>query len=109
MVLRDSYAQKAKELVQEYMRREPNAVTLIDELLTEAGESMDSFMAVGLTEKLDYIERIDRLTMIAEERRNAMLGEIERRRAVFGATLRRNVQEIEDAEFEEIGQRKNEP
>ena len=37
MVLRDSDAQK--ELVQEYMRREPNAVTLIDELLTEAGES----------------------------------------------------------------------
>jgi hypothetical protein len=109
MVLRDSYAQKAKELVQEYMRREPNAVTLIDELLTEAGESMHSFMADGLAERLDYIERFDRLTMNAEERRNAMLGEIERRRAVFGATLRRNVQEIEDAEFEEIGQRKNEP
>ena len=107
-VLRDSRTQKAKQLVQDYMRREPNAVTLIHELLTEAGESMNSFMADVLTEKLDYIERIDRLTMIAEERRNAMLGEIERRRAVFGATLRRNVQEIEDAEFEEIGQRKNE-
>jgi hypothetical protein len=31
-----------------------------------------------------------------------MLAEIERRRAVFGAALRRNVQTIEDAEFKVI-------
>jgi hypothetical protein len=63
---------------------------------------MDSFMADALTEQLEYIERIDRLTTIAEDRRNGMLAEIERRRAVFGATLRQNVQEIEDAEFKVI-------
>jgi hypothetical protein len=101
-VLGEARAQKAKELVQQYVRREPDAVTLIDELLTAAGTSMDSFMAEALTEKLDYIERIDRLTGIAEDRRNASLTEIERRRAVLGTTLRRSVQEIEDAEFEVI-------
>ena len=53
-------------------------------------------------EQLEYIERIDRLTTIAENRRNALLNEIERRRALFGATLRRSVQEIEDGEFEVI-------
>jgi hypothetical protein len=93
---------KAKELVQEYVRREPDAVTQVHELLTDAGVSMDGFMADALAEKLDDIERIDRLATIAESRRNASLHEIERRGAVLGETLRRSVQEIEDGEFEVI-------
>ena len=59
-------------------------------------------MAHALAEKLDDIERIDRLTTIAESRRNASLHEIDRRRAVLGETLRRNVREIEDGEFKVI-------
>jgi len=51
-------------------------------------------------QKFDYIERIDRLTTIAENRRSSALQEIERRRAVLGESLRRSVQEIEDGEFE---------
>ena len=101
-VLDDVRARKAKELVQEYARREPDAVTLVNKLLTKAGLSMDSFMADALTEKLDYIERIDRLTTIAESRRNASLNEIDRRRVLLGETLRRSVQEIEGAEFKVI-------
>ena len=88
--------------MQEYVRREPDAVTLINELLTDAGVSMDTLMADALAEKLDNIERIDRLTTIAESRRNASLREIDRRRAVLGETLRRSVQEVEDGEFEVI-------
>ena len=41
-------------------------------------------------------------TTIAENRRNASLREIDRRRAVLGETLRRSVQEVENAEFEVI-------
>jgi hypothetical protein len=93
---------KAKELVQEYVRREPDAVTPVHELLTAAGMSMDAFIAGALAKKLDYIERIDRLTTIAESRRNGALREIDRRRAVLGETLRRSVQEIEDGEFKVI-------
>ena len=88
--------------MQDYVRREPDAVTFVDESLTGAGVTMEDLMVDALAEKLDDIERIDRLAAIAENRRNASLNEIERRRAVFGATLRRNVQEIEDAEFKEI-------
>ena len=101
-VLDDAKGRKAKELVQDYVRREPDAVNLVDELLTNAGASMDGLMADALAEKLDDIERIDRLISIVESRRNASLHEIERRRAVLGATLRRSVQEIEDGEFEVI-------
>jgi hypothetical protein len=94
--------QATKQLVQAYARREPDAVTLVHRLLTDAGASMDGLMAEALAKKLDDIERIDRLTSIAESRRNASLHEIERRRALLGETLRRSVQEIEDGEFEVI-------
>jgi hypothetical protein len=99
-VLEDARADKAKELVQEYVRGESEAVTLVKELLTDAG-SMDSFMTKALGGGIDKIERIDRLTAIAETRRNAALREIDRRRAVLGETLRRSVREIEDDDFAE--------
>jgi hypothetical protein len=95
-------AHKAKVLVREYVRRKPDAVTLVHELLSGAGMSMDIFMADALAAKLDDVERIDHLTAIAESRRNASLHEADRRRAVLGETLRRSVQEIEDGEFEVI-------
>src|SRR5262245_35727896 len=98
----EARAHKAKALVQEYARREPDAVTLVNERLTGGGKSMDDFMSAARADKLDDIERIDRLISIAENRRNASLHEIERRRAVLGETLRRSVQEIEDGEFEVI-------
>jgi len=101
-ILDGAKRRKAKELVQEYVRREPDAVTLIHQLLTGAGKSMDGLTADALAEHLDAIERIDRLTTIAESRRNVSLREIDRRRAVLGETLRRSVQEIEDGEFEAI-------
>jgi hypothetical protein len=63
---------------------------------------MDDLVAESLVEQLDDVERIDRLTTLAESRRNTSLREIDRRRAVLGETLRRSVQEIEDSEFEVI-------
>jgi hypothetical protein len=101
-ILRGAQAHKAEELAQEYARGEPDAVTLVHELLADAGVSMDALVADALTKKLEDIERIDRLATNAESRRNSILREIHRRRAVLGETLRRGVQEIEDAEFKVI-------
>ena len=98
-IRRCARADKAQELVQDYLRREPDAVTLMDELLTDAGVSMDTFLTKVLCDKIDDIERIDRLTCIAETRRNGALREIDRRRAVLGEALRRSVHEIEDDDF----------
>ena len=101
-VWEDARARKARELVEQYERRKPKAMRLIHKMLADAGKSMDGLTADALVERLDHIERIDRLATIAESRRNASLHEIERRRAVLGETLRRSVQEIEDGEFEVI-------
>jgi hypothetical protein len=100
-ILRRARARKAEELSQEYVRRKPGAIKLIDKLLTRASLSIDALMAEALAEQLDNIERIDRLATIAETRRNAMLREIDRRRAVLGEALRRQVQEVE-GEFKVI-------
>jgi hypothetical protein len=76
-ILDEARDRTVKELVQDYAPRESDAVTLIEELLTGAGKSIDVLMAEALEENLDYVERIDRLTTIAEARRNASLREIE--------------------------------
>ena len=67
-----------------------------------AGRRIDQFLAEALDEKLEYVERVDRLANIAESRRNDSLHEIERRRIVFGQTLRQRVQQIEASELKVI-------
>ena len=107
-VLDDARARRAEELVREYEQREPDAVSLIDELFTGAGMSMDALRADALAEKFDdaekfdHIERLDRLITMAESRRNAILHEIERHRAILGEMLRRRVVEIEADELKVI-------
>ena len=100
-ILDSARARKAEKLAQECVRRKPGAIKLIDKVLARAGSSIDALMAKALAEDLDNIERIDRLTTVAETRRNAMLREIDRRRAVLSEALRRQVQEVE-GEFEVV-------
>jgi hypothetical protein len=100
-ILGHTRARKAEELAQDYLKRKPGAIKLIDKLLAEAGLSIDALMVGALPEKFDDFERIDRLATVTETRRNAMLREIDRRRAVLSEALRRQVQEVE-GEFEVV-------
>ena len=52
--------------------------------------------------RIDEIERINRMTMLAEQRRDSILHEIDRYRLDFSQRLRRAVDEVEDAEFKVI-------
>jgi hypothetical protein len=102
-ILNSALARKAEELAQGYVQRKPGAIKLIHEVLAGTGSSIDALMAKALAEELDNIERIDHLTTIAETRRNALLREIDRRRAVLSEALRRQVQEVE-GEYEVVEQ-----
>jgi hypothetical protein len=102
-ILAGARARKAEELAHDYAQHKPGAIKLINELLSEAGLSFDALMVRALPNELDNIERIDRLTTVAETRRNVMLREIDRRRAVLAEALRRQVQEVE-GEFEVVEQ-----
>jgi hypothetical protein len=104
-VMADSWNRTVEELVQGFVRHNPEAVAMIQQLLADLGLTLDALLVNELSERpkcLDHIERIDCLTSSAESRRNACLREIERRRAALGGALRRGVQEIEDAEFQVI-------
>ena len=72
---------------------------LVDRLLAGANLTIDALIVRELRLDPNNIERFDRLIAIAENRRNGMLREIDRRRAVLGEALRRQMQEIE-GEFE---------
>jgi hypothetical protein len=100
-ILNRAQHDRAEALVQQYVQHEPDAVALVDKLLAQAGTSMDALLVNSLERDFDYIERIDRLTTVAEARRNASLREIDRRRALLGEALRRTLPEVE-GEFEVI-------
>jgi hypothetical protein len=106
-VVTEGRKRKAEILVREYERGKPDAVIQVNELLADHSESLDRLTAVDLVKEdaddsLNYIERIDRLTTIAEDRRNDSLREIDRHRAMLGAALRRSVHEIEEGEYKVI-------
>jgi hypothetical protein len=99
---------EVEKLVRAYVRHEPDAVAVVNERLEEAGTSMDRILAGALADssafidRLNNIERIDRSISIAEQRRNASLHEIERRRPVLADALRRTVQGTEERELKLI-------
>jgi hypothetical protein len=99
-LLHHARADEAQDLTQKYRRRESATVKFIDKLLAAAGKSFDALMAKALP--LNYIERIDRLITTAENRRNACLREIDRRRAVLGQKVRKTLQETEGSQLQVI-------
>jgi hypothetical protein len=101
-ILKNAQTDEAKEIVKKYVRHESEAVRLVDNVLTQANMTIELLSINALVDKLDDIERIDRLAAVAEGRRNASLREIYRRRVILGETVRRTVQEIEQGEFKEI-------
>jgi hypothetical protein len=91
--------EQADGLARSWAARKPGASAAVEEHLAAAGIGLDGVAAQGLCVKLDVIERIDRMIMAAEARRNAALREIDRHRATLGRALRRAVL---DAEAHEI-------
>jgi hypothetical protein len=79
-----------------------DAATNVAQLLAAAGLTLDAVMAQTLRLHIDEIERIDRMIMSAETRRNEALRELDRHRAGFAAALRRAAEHVEDAEFEVV-------
>ena len=90
--------QYSEQLARQWTLRDAAAVTKAEAVLASAGLSAEAVTAQTLALKIDIVERIDRMMVTAEARRNSVLREIERHRASFAHTLRRAVQEVEGAE-----------
>jgi hypothetical protein len=93
---------EADRLAKSWARNEAAGRKGVKQLLASAGLSMDVVMAQTPSLKINDIERIDRMVMTAEVRRDATLREIERHRATLGQALRRASEQVEEGEFEEI-------
>jgi hypothetical protein len=91
-----------KNLVKKWAMRDPAAIERVDKLLESVNTTTNTVMAGAFVQKLEDIERIDRLITIAEARRNAAFREIGRHREPFAQTLRGTIKEIEATEFETV-------
>ncbi len=74
----------------------------VDELLCATGLTVESVTAEVFVAISEALERIDRMMMSAESRRNTALREIERHRSSFAQALRRASEEVVEAEFEDV-------
>ena len=102
----DEEALFERYLEENWVRRIPDAVKRVDQLLDQAGLSMDAVNAQTLAENIEGMERIERMLAGLEARRNAILREIDRRRESFARPLPRNSQQVKDAEFVTTNQSK---
>jgi hypothetical protein len=89
-------------LISNWIDRKPQAVKRVDQLLARAGYDGEVVYAYTLAIRLDDLERIDRVIMQADARRNAVIREVDRHRDALAQRLRDAVTDSEDAEFETI-------
>jgi hypothetical protein len=92
----------ATKLAKKWDQRDPVAIEQVNKLLSSVNTTIDAVAAGIIIDKLDHIERVDRLVTIAEGRRNAIFREIDRHRMTFAQALRGNVRAIENVEFEAV-------
>jgi hypothetical protein len=92
-------ASRAGELAKRYAQQDAHAVKKVDKLLASSAMTLDKFLMDGLIADdqacLTTVERIDRLIIAAESRRNNSLHEIDRHRQTLGKALRRTLENID--------------
>jgi hypothetical protein len=91
-----------QKLVDGWATRDGASIKEVDRLLHLAQLDQEAITAQTLAVKLDTFERIDRLIMQSEARRNMVLREIDRHRDAWARRLREVSNSIEDGEFTEI-------
>jgi hypothetical protein len=82
--------------------RSQEAVEEVETALRAAGLGMDAVMARTLSVRIADIDRIDRMTMAAEARRNAVLREIDHHRAAFARRVQGAISELDEAALKVI-------
>jgi hypothetical protein len=101
-ILRPIYGQqRAEKLAGRWAAGDRQAIKKINGHLELMGLDLEAVASEALCADIRDVEAMDRLAMMAEQRRNNALREVERRRGGFGAALRRASDNIIDAEFQD--------
>jgi hypothetical protein len=90
------------DLVDAWAAGDPEAIKEVDQLLASAGLTEHTIMAETLRQNLHDIAQIELMTARAVVSRNNALREIELHRVMLAQKLRRELQQIEDAEYRTI-------
>jgi hypothetical protein len=90
------------EIAAGWARRDGERVKQVEGLLDQTGLTVEHIIAETLAGRIDDIERIDRMIASAEQRRSAMLREIDRHRASLASLLRLASDVVMQAEFENV-------
>jgi hypothetical protein len=96
--------EQAHELSEAWSARDPDAIKAVDALLAARGQTMELAAARGFEARIDIFERIDRMAMAAEARRNSALRELERHRASLAQALRQASDDVIEAEYQDVKQ-----
>lgn len=92
---------RSDEFATEWASGNASTRTEFLKILKKADLTMNEVMAEAFAEVIDPFERIDRLIASAEARRNNALRETDRHREALGAAMRRAVDVVQDAEFQD--------
>jgi hypothetical protein len=90
---------KVELLALKFTLHHTEAVKEVKGLLETARMPWEAVLAQTMTFKAETFERIDRMCMTAEARRDAALREIDRRRTSFGERVRRALDQLKPGEF----------
>jgi hypothetical protein len=96
--------EEADELSKAWSARDPEAIKAVEELLAARGQTMELAAARGFEARIEIFERIDRMAMAAEARRNSALRELERHRASLAQALRQASDDVIEAEYQDVKQ-----
>jgi len=91
----------AAELARQWAAGKPDVIRQVRRPLGGTRRATETVMAYTLAARIDDVERISHMMMRAQARRDAILREVERRRAGFAHVLR-GVSEIDDVAYEEV-------
>ena len=90
--------------VRGYARGEEQWRKYAHDMLSRAGHDETTIAALVLTRKFEDFERIDKMILTEERRRDEVLREVERRRAHLAEQMRRVGQEVVDADYEDVAE-----
>jgi ribosomal protein S6 len=96
------YELSTEELAERWAARDPQAIEEVNEQLASKGLTVEDVTARALSAEIENFERIDRMVMNAEARRNAALRELERHRMTLAQALRQASDNVIDADFEDV-------
>ena len=102
----DDAFEAANELARRWVAGDQDAKNKIRKIFATAGRDIEEVVAdaktTALMQTMEAVEPIDRMIMTAESRRNAVVREVDRHRAMLGLQFRRPSEQTHDAEYKVI-------